>query len=293
MKYHDNSTRKIFNQIHLAQNKNRFSTDKIKFSLNEKTFNLKKGFFRGKICADLGCGSTGSGGFNLLNLGAKYCHLLDMHKHIKKPIQKNLRKFKNKFEVTIGSLEKLPYLKNYFDFVLCQGVIHHMDNDYKGYKEVFRVLKKGGLAYISVHGRGGLINDLTMNFIRPKYQKNKGFRKFIDVLLNKNYKKYVNFLKKNYDKDTIRLFNMIKFLFDDDLKLTIKDRLMAPKYKTYSEKKLKIYLEKVGFKKIKRIKKKVQFKNIRRFIQPLYHHYDSEISRFLYGDGIIHLLLKK
>ena len=94
MKYHDNSTRKIFNQIHLAQNKNRFSTDKIKFSLNEKTFNLKKGFFRGKICADLGCGSTGSGGYNLLNLGAKYCHLLDMHKHIKKPVEKNLKNSK-------------------------------------------------------------------------------------------------------------------------------------------------------------------------------------------------------
>ena len=173
MKYHDNSTRKIFNQIHLAQNKNKSSTDKIKFSLNEKTFNLKKGFFKGKICSDLGCGTTGSGAFNLLNLGAKYCHLLDMHQHIKKPIQKNLRKFKNKFKITIGSLEKLPYPDNYFDFILCQGVIHHMDNDHKGYKEIFRVLKKGGLAYVSVQGKGGLMTELTMNFLRPKYQKDK------------------------------------------------------------------------------------------------------------------------
>jgi len=40
----------------------------------------------------------GSGGFNLLNLGAKYCHLLDMHEHIKKPVSKNLTKFKGKFK---------------------------------------------------------------------------------------------------------------------------------------------------------------------------------------------------
>ena len=46
-----------------------------------------------------------------------------------------------------------------------------MDNDLKGFKEIFRVLKKGGTTYISVHGKGGLINDLTMNFLRPKYQK--------------------------------------------------------------------------------------------------------------------------
>ena len=293
MKYHDNSTRKIFNQIHLAQNKNKFSVNKIKFSLDEKVFNLKKGFFKGKICADLGCGSTGSGGYNLLNLGAKYCYLLDMHKHIKKPVEKNLKKFKNKFKINIGSLEKLPYPDNYFDFVLCQGVIHHMDNDLKGFQEIFRVLKKGGTTYISVHGKGGLINDLTMNFLRPKYQKEKKFKNFVDILLNKNFRKYLNFLKKNYDKDTNILFNKFKFLFDEDLKLTIKDRLMAPKYKTYVEKELRIYLKKIGFKDIKRVKKKVEFKNVRRFIQPLYHHYDHKISKFLYGDGIIHLVIKK
>ena len=153
MKYHDNSTRKIFNHIHLAQNKNKFSVDKIKFSLNEKVLNLKKGFFKGKICADLGCGSTGAGGFNLLNLGAKYCHLLDMHQHIKKPIKKNLKKFSGKYKISIGSLEKLPFKKEFFDFVMCQGVIHHMDNDLKGFKEIYRVLKKGKHLSFTFHNR--------------------------------------------------------------------------------------------------------------------------------------------
>ena len=120
MKYHDNSTRKIFNRIHLAQNKNKFSVDKIKFSLNEKVLNLKKGFFKGKICADLGCGSTGSGGFNLLNLGAKYCHLLDMHQHIKKFISKKTNK---KVKVLYGGSVNLENINNILNIINVDGVL--------------------------------------------------------------------------------------------------------------------------------------------------------------------------
>ena len=292
MNLHNRSTRKIFNKIHLSQNQNEFSLNKIKYSLNEKILGLKKGYFKGKICADLGCGSTGSGGFNLLNLGAKFCHLLDMHKHIEKPIKKNLKSFANKFKITVGSLEKLPYKNNYFDFVLCQGVIHHMDKDLKSFKEIFRVVKKGGYSYISVHGKGGLINDFTMKFLRPRYKKDKLFKKFVDSFLY-GENSALNFLKKNYSPSTKLLLKKFNFLFDKDLKLTIKDRLLAPKYKTYNEKYLITYLKKVGFKKIVRIKKKIQFTNLRRFIEPLYHHYDSELARILYGDGIIHLMAKK
>ncbi len=292
MKYHNKTTRKIFNKIHLSQNDNKFSLDKIRYSLNEEILKLRKGYFKGKICADLGCGSTGSGGFNLLNLGAKYCHLLDMHEHIKKPISKNLTKFKGKFKISIGSLEKLPYKKDFFDFVLCQGVIHHMDKDLKAFKEIYRVLKKGGHSYITVHGEGGLINDFTMKFLRPRYQNDKVFKKFIDSILKGNNKPF-DFLKKNYTSETKIIFNQFKKLFDNDLRLTIEDRLKAPKYKTYKEKFLNKYLKKIGFKEVKRVKKKVKFYNIRRFVEPLYNHYDSELAKILYGDGIIQLVVKK
>ena len=114
MKLHDSNTRNLFNQIHLSQIKNKIGFDKIKLSLNEKILRLNQNYFQNKICADLGCGSTGSGGLNLLNLGAKYCYFMDLKKHITKTIKKNLSQFKNKFEINIGSLEKLPYKKNFF-----------------------------------------------------------------------------------------------------------------------------------------------------------------------------------
>ena len=85
---------------------------------------------------------------------------------------------------------------------------------------------------------------------------------------------------------------MKKFL-DPDLILTIKDRLLSPKYYCFNERKLTIFLKKIGFKNIYRIKKKVYFSNIRKLLSPLYHHYDHEISRALYGDGDISLICSK
>jgi ubiquinone/menaquinone biosynthesis C-methylase UbiE len=259
MKKHDKSTRNLFHKIHLGQIKNMAGYNKIRFSLNEKTLKVKKNYFKDKICADLGCGSTGAGGFNLLNLGAKFCYLMDMNKHIKKKIHVNLMEFKKKFKVDVGTLEKLPYKKNFFDFVLCQGVIHHMDKDLKGFEEIYRTLKVGGKSLIVVHGDGGIINDLTMKVIRPKYKNDKHFKNFVDSLLNKKFMKHKSFLIKNYDQQTKELFNYLLKFFDDDILLTMKDRILAPKYKTYNEKDLRILLKKIGFAKIYRIKKKVSF----------------------------------
>lgn len=293
MKRHNLLTRKIFHKIHLNQIKSKKGFDRVKIFYNEKILKLKKGYFKNKICADLGCGSTGAGGLNLLNIGAKYCHLLDMQKHIKKPIRKNLKKHNKKFQIDIGNLEKLPYKKNFFDFILCQGAIHHAKNDLKCFKEIYRVLKPKSKALIQVHGEGGLINDLTMKLIRPKYKNDSNFKKVIDKLLNKKSTKYKQFLFKHYDKETRKIFNYFSKYLDDDLLLTIKDRILAPKYKTYTESFLRSYLQKLGFKKIYRIKKEVKFSNIRRIISPLYFQYDNEISKALYGDGIIHLMMEK
>ena len=293
MKSHDSKTRNIFNKIHIQQIKTKIGFDKIKSSLNEKNLKLKKNYFKGKIVADLGAGSTGAGGLNLLNLGAKYCHLMDLKKHIIKPIKKNLNKHKNKFETNIGNLEKLPYKKNYFDFILCQGVIHHMDNDKKGFKEIYRTLKKGGKAFILVHGEGGVINEFVMKILRPRYNSDPKFKKFINSFLNNKYSQHINFFKKNYDKDTKKILNNFNFLFDKDLLLTAMDRIMTPKYKTYKETYLRNLLKSIGFKNIYRIKKEVKYKNIRRFIAPLYFHYNNEIAQMLYGDGLIQIVIEK
>ena len=52
-------------------------------------------------------------------------------------------------------------------------------------------------------------------------------------------------------------------------------------------------INKLGLKKIYRIKKKVKFNNIRTLVAPMYYQYDHLISKALYGNGDIGLMLTK
>jgi len=295
MKSHDKNTRSLFNQIHLKQKKTS-GFKRIENLLSEKNLGLPKNYFKGKVCADLGCGSTGAGALNLLNMGAKEVHLMDMHKHIFKPLKSNLKKYDGKFHLHVGTLEKVPFKSNFFDFVLCSGVIHHMDNKRnadKAFKEIHRTLKPGGKSHIVVTGENGIIPDIIFKIIKPKYKNNKNVKEIINDIFNKNISKYKNFLNKNLNANGLKLFNYLANSFDDDFLLTMKDRIAAPTYLRYNEKELKIKLNKLGLKKTYRIKKKVEFKSIRDLVAPMYEHYDHKLSRALYGEGAIALVSTK
>ena len=293
MKLHDKITRNIFHKIHLKQSKSKKSMNRIKNLLTCKNLKLNKNYFKDKICADYGCGSTGAGSLNLLKLGAKKVHLLDLDKHIVKSINENLKTYKGKFDIHIGSIENTKFPKNFFDFILCQGVIHHMDNDLKGLREIHRTLKKGGKSHIMVHGKGGLITKLMMEIVRPEYQNNPIIRNFLNNIFTGNINNYNNFFKKNYSSETFKKYSSFIKLIDDDFIITLKDRILAPKYKMYEEKELILKLKRIGFKNIYRVRKPVKINNLRRFLAPFYSKYDHEIARVLYGEGNISLVMTK
>ncbi|MDP6485576.1 MAG: class I SAM-dependent methyltransferase [Alphaproteobacteria bacterium] len=50
-----------------------------------------------------------------------------------------------------ASVEKIPYPNNFFDSIVSVGVIHHTENITKSIEEIYRVLKPGGLAFVSVN----------------------------------------------------------------------------------------------------------------------------------------------
>ena len=295
MKIHNIDTRSLFNKIHLRQ-KNTTGYKRVVNLLSEKNLGLPKNYFKGKVCGDLGCGSTGAGGLNLLNMGAKEVHLMDLKNHIFTPIKKNLEKYKGKFKLHVGSLEKLPFKRNFFDFILCQGVIHHMDNKRnadKALKEIHRVLNPGGKSHIVVIGEGGIMPDIIFKVIREKYRKDKDIKKLINNLFNNDISKYTNFLNKNLNTNGLKLFNFLKNNFDEDFLLTMEDRLKSPTYLRFNEKELKNKLNELGLKKTYRIKKKVKYNNIRDLVAPMYEHYEHKLSRALYGEGAISLVSTK
>jgi ubiquinone/menaquinone biosynthesis C-methylase UbiE len=118
---------------------------------------LNSNFFNGKYILDLGCGHG-----NFLHacsrLGAKKCIGIDFgSKSIEyaKKLSKNI----DTLEYAVGNVYNLAFDDNTFDFVIQNGVFHHINDEDKAYKEAHRVLKKGGQMWIYTDG-GGIRGDL-------------------------------------------------------------------------------------------------------------------------------------
>lgn len=87
------------------------------------------------------------------------------------------------YNVIKGDLAKLEFESNKFDSVVCLEVLHYLDplKCIDGFNEIFRVLKKGGKALISicfVYHEDDDNYRLTYNYIRSILQKidNLNFR---------------------------------------------------------------------------------------------------------------------
>ena len=101
-----------------------------------------------------------------------------------------------------------------------------------------------------------------------------------------------SFLKNNV-KDRKNLLKNIKNNFEEDLILTIKDRLQSPIYEEFDYFDALKILKKNKFQNIKRVSKYPIFFNIRRYLAPLYFDYENKYSRLFYGDGMPQILARK
>jgi ubiquinone/menaquinone biosynthesis C-methylase UbiE len=59
-------------------------------------------------------------------------------------------------EFRTGSVLELPFEDDTFDFVYCNGVLHHTDNMEQGIAELYRVMKPYGPAWLYLYAAGGL-----------------------------------------------------------------------------------------------------------------------------------------
>lgn len=290
----DLQIREILHKVHQNRIKNKKGLNRVSRYISTDTLGVKKNFFKNKVVAELGCGSHGGGGYNLLKLGAKYVHLLDVNQNVKKGINTHLKKFKGKYKIHINSIDKLPFENKYFDFVNCAGVLHHVNKPYKSFREIHRVLKKNGVALISVHGKGGVVTRFVMEILRDEYNNSKNSKKILDKIMSGNIKPYSAFLKKELNNKNYKIIkNILEKISDNDFRMTIKDRILSPKYEMFDEKKLKKKLYSMGFKNFKRTPIKPNYQNIRDLLVPFYFNYKHPLSEFLYGQGQIRFTVQK
>ncbi len=282
----EKNTKKLFSKIHPKQFKDKKIFERLNILLSHSFFNVKKNFFKNKVCLDAASGINLNATLNLLNLGAKYVYSCDFNPKLKKISKGKFKLFKDQYEVKVANLKKLPYENNFFDFVHCAGAIHHTTDYKKSINELCRVTKSGGYIYLEAYGSGGIMREMT-TFLREKVNNNLKFKKEIINLNKKKITKFLNYLTNNEYKKNINN------LFDDDLVLTIKDRLLSPLYIEFSDKDIANILKKNGFVKIKRLKRRPYFSNIRKYLVNIYENYDNDYAKFLYGSGMPCMFAKK
>lgn len=113
------------------------------------------GYIKGKTILDSGCG-PGRYIDILRKLSPQKITGMDQGERLVKVLKE---RFKDdpKVEITRGTCEKLEFPSESFDIVLSNGVIHHTPSDLQTMlKDHARVLKRGGVMFIMLVGKGGL-----------------------------------------------------------------------------------------------------------------------------------------
>jgi len=137
-----------------------------------KRNNINLNVLKGKTVLDMGCGS-GRYSIALKKLGAKKVIGVDIG---------NGKKFKYKgIEYKKGNVLNLPFKDNTFDFVFCNGVLHHTKDTEKGIKELFRVLKKGCFAWLFVCGKCKLLDMADIIRKKLNFKDEVIFRKVLEL----------------------------------------------------------------------------------------------------------------
>ena len=114
-------------------------------------------FLKGKRCLDAGCGS-GRAVRSMLKAGAAHVDAIDIGDDCVLNTSRRNASDANRLTVTQGSVLELPYADDSFDFVHCDGVLHHTTDPFKGLLELKRVAKPGAPIFFGLYGAGGLLN---------------------------------------------------------------------------------------------------------------------------------------
>jgi ubiquinone/menaquinone biosynthesis C-methylase UbiE len=116
---------------------------------------LVKNNIRNARVLDMGCGS-GRYSIALAGLGAKEVTGVDYQEKAFLAAQEYCEKKSLPVTFREANVLALPFGDESFDFVLCNGVLHHTSSIEQGIRELYRVLKKDRKAFLYIYGNGGI-----------------------------------------------------------------------------------------------------------------------------------------
>ena len=189
----------------------------VRFIFTQFQRNLKKRSYLRFL--DLGCGAGRHTVF-LAREGFQ-TYATDISEEGLKVVKKRLRDEKLQGILKEANMEKQPFIDNFFDGIISVGVFYHnnLDGYQKAVSEVYRILKKEGLALIFTrsiddyrYGKGDKIDKNTfvldiedtneigmvMHFL-DREEINEVFSKFNIITVEKTETTFSNLEKKNSD----------------------------------------------------------------------------------------------
>lgn len=123
---------------------------------------LDKGTFDGLRVVDMGCGH-GNFDHAILNAGARQVVGVDYGEEsicYADAARERLSVPTDRLKFIHATVYEVPEADGSFDAAIQNGVFHHLDDEDRAYREMHRLLKPGGLAWIYTEGEGSIARDL-------------------------------------------------------------------------------------------------------------------------------------
>lgn len=127
---------------------------------------------------------------SILHVAPEQCFYSNFKSHFKKYITFDLE---SPLADIKGDICNLPFNDNQFDYILCNHVLEHVYDDQMAMNEIFRVLKKGGIAILQVPIDYNKEKTLDGRDIDDKKLRNKLFGQYDHLrMYGKDYFKKLN-----------------------------------------------------------------------------------------------------
>jgi SAM-dependent methyltransferase len=119
------------------------------------------------VALDAGCGGTGSMSLACAEQGFQRIAAIDInHRSLCRAREVGKGTPSSGIWWCEASVASIPFPDDTFDFVVCSGVVHHTPNPEQSIQELTRVIKKGGVFYISLYCFQGASFEKIVRLIR-------------------------------------------------------------------------------------------------------------------------------
>lgn len=300
-KDYSEQTRQIYHKQHMRIANDDVAMQRFISMFSTEYFGLERHYFEGKKVLDAGCGDTGKVIIALANMGASDLHGVDLGDDFIPVATKSIQNQGidiDKVTLKSGSVLQLPYADHSFDFVVCHGVLVHLnslDEVKTAFSELARVCRPGGMLY-SVYGIvGGLLEEAVIPAVREYYRNNAEFKAFIDNVDPDNFEGAAQHVSETMMKQTgedPKLDALIKLL-DVDFCVMLQNLIQAPVRLAVPETMIRNLYSEQGFEDVKRLRRYVMRKNIRKYLAPFHYAHDHPMSKLFWGSGNLEFIARK